>query len=138
MWVHKQMIHHRADIGPFGQISAWAKDRTENENACIIRVMGEVLHVPFALSPLRPARGAGKIGGPVWEDEVIYLDGLLPESVTGALEGRPVSDLLSASPIGHRTIRSATSSDFLDLALSQVTIDIERQRVNDLLPMEQP
>lgn len=133
MWLDAQMAYHASDIGPMGQSGP-------SETRLVIRIMGGLIHIPFCLSPLVPSRGSSvsPTNAPVWEHDAIYIQEMIPDSAAIALVGRRLDTVISGSPIGHRIITHAETSDFLGLDDTQLRIATELIRIDDLIPPEAP
>lgn len=97
-WVEHEMRSHRAvteRIGPAEMVAS---------------LNGDLFSIPFRLSPLlvtRDARDDTRDLAPYWEDTLVYLEGIVPDTVLSSLVGRPLEDLISDTPIGHRIIAAA-------------------------------
>lgn len=122
-WLDEQMEYHRSHF----------VDRDYSENL-IIRVINTNLHIPFALSPLMPARGTGDASTALWEDDTIYLSASLPETLNTALEGRYLRELVSGTPVGDRIIIVAVDGGMPGDPSTTVLIESLRCKVDDLLP----
>lgn len=134
-------------LGGCGQARRWLEDQmhrhvqglqNQPDADPIVRIVGAHLHVPFVLSPLRPARGTGGTRpGHVWEHDTVYLSGRLPESAMEAAAGRPFSALVSGTPIGHRIVEGSVIDDGIAVDPAGQTVVILKtpvEPVDGLLP----
>lgn len=137
-----------AHLGPGVDVRGWIEaqiglyiseetviGRTGDEKS-VIRIVRDHLHLPFTLSPLKPARGAGDTKSPVWEDDSLYLQEHLPEMTADLLVGRWVDALVAGTPIGHRIITavSVPGAGIVDDGDTVVVMETPRVRIDALLP----
>lgn len=139
-WLDRQMADHAAEMIPQIRLAEATEEMVrflpEEPPEPIIRVVGAVLHLPFALDPIAPARGGGKGGDarPVWEDDALYLVDALPETVATAARGMSVQQIVDGTPVGHRRIMSVDVHDDFGLTMTTIVMEPDRGRVDDLLP----
>lgn len=104
-WITMQMARHALEITAHQAVGGKAAAAMPKEALPIVRVIQATMSIPFAFDPLRPARGAGEGGGVTWDNDTVYTDEVLPDSVIGLMPGRRIADLFPESPISHRIIR---------------------------------
>lgn len=100
----------------------------------VVRIVGSRLHIPFMLSPLRPSRSGGPMNSPVWEDDAIYVDQGIPETIAIALRGKALRNVISGTPIDERVIKDVVDASIPGAASFMIMIEPMRGKLDDLLP----